>query len=100
MLETEHCYLIFDIDPIQARHLLIITKALLVNLTDLSNQAALELLQVQKQFISALYNLYPNYDWTFACNNGQLMDPGTHPHVHAILDNQVMVSGKPFRQKL
>ncbi len=84
LLETEHFYLVFDIDPIQTGHLLIIAKAHLANLTDLSNQAALELFQLQKRLIGALYNIYPDYEWTFVCNNGRLMDPGTHLHYHAI----------------
>lgn len=84
LFATQHFFLVWDIDPIQNGHLLIIAKRHLKHLEQLSDEEALDLLHLQQRLSRTLTKQDSRVDLTFVCNNGQLMDEGTHLHIHAI----------------
>lgn len=84
LVRTQHFFLVWDIDPIQTGHLLIISKRHLDNLQTLSDEEVLDLFHLQQHLIQALHKQAPDIELSFVCNNGQLMDEGTHLHVHVI----------------
>ena len=84
LTETTHFKVVFDIDPIQHGHLLIISKQHLMDLRELSTVQHLELLQLEKDIITILDKIFSIPGVTVIQNNGSIMDEGTHFHVHLI----------------
>lgn len=81
--ESEHFYVVWDIDPIQDGHMLLISKQHRRSLQALSAEEAADLLVLQQQLLEKVEQID---DWggTLAINNGKLMDEGTHFHCHLI----------------
>lgn len=84
LLQTDNFFVIFDIDPIQEGHLLIISKKHIMNIRQLSNELLLELNILEKKLISVIETNFPVLGVTIAINNGNTMDEGVHFHVHII----------------
>lgn len=84
LLETTYFFLIYNRDPIQVGHLLLISKEHIKTMTELSNQALSDLIYLEKNLIEFLELSLPIEDMTLIQNNGQLMDKRTHFHVHLI----------------
>lgn len=82
--ESEHFFAVWDIDPIQEGHLLIIAKAHRLSLSELTADERLDLLNFQEHLIEKLERSSAILGITVAINNGRLMDEGTHFHSHLI----------------
>lgn len=81
--ESEHFYAVWDIDPIQEGHLLVISKKHRMSLAELSDAEKLDLLTFQTNLITRL-DRKGVFGVTIATNNGKLMDEGTHFHSHLL----------------
>lgn len=57
LLETASFEVIFDIDPIQLGHLLIISKSHTESIIDLTSETLLELIILEKKIVEVLYLL-------------------------------------------
>lgn len=84
LYENEHFKVIFDIDPIQTGHLLIISKEHVESLTELPLTIRHELIDLEAELITLLETTLPIDGVTIASNDKGLMDAGTHFHVHLI----------------
>lgn len=84
LLETGHFKLVFDIDPIQTGHLLLMSKAHVMSLTDLPKPVLHELVELEASLVALLEQNLPISGVTLASNDKGLMDSGTHFHRHLI----------------
>lgn len=84
LLETTHFKVIFDIDPIQHGHLLIISNQHILDIRELSMEQQLEVIQIEKAIITILERHFSIPGVSVIQNNGTIMDEGTHFHVHLI----------------
>lgn len=84
LAESTYFFAVFDIDPIQTGHILVISKKHYETMLDIPNEILLDLLQFEKQIIATLENNFDVLGVTIAQNNGAVMDEGTHFHVHLI----------------
>lgn len=99
LLETASFEVIFDIDPIQLGHLLIISKSHTESIIDLTSETLLELIILEKKIVEVLENNFDILGVSIIQNNGKVMDEGTHFHVHVVprytedkfWDNQTVV---------
>ena len=82
--ETANYQVVFDIDPIQSGHVLIISKAHIETLLQLSDALLLELMALQKQLITLFEQEFHVDGVSVIQNNGHIMDDGTHFHVHIV----------------
>lgn len=82
--QTERFKVVFDIDPIQTGHLLIISKDHYESLTELPTVALHELIELERKVTKLLEEYLPIDGVTIAGNDKGLMDTGTHFHVHLI----------------
>ncbi|WP_414043394.1 HIT family protein [Macrococcus sp. EM39E] len=82
--ETKHFKIVFDINPEQAGHLLLISKAHYMNYLELPDDIALDLIQLERKMIHILENEMNIYGVSLIRNNGRVMDEGTHFHEHVI----------------
>lgn len=80
--ETDHFKVVFDIDPIQEGHMLIIAKEHRLSLLELTAAEGQDLLDLQKHLIAQVEK--QGWGASLALNNGELMDEGTHFHCHII----------------
>lgn len=84
LLQTENYKVVLDIDPIQAGHLLIISKKHFMDMRELSDLALMELFKLQKRIIN-IYETHFSVDGvSIIQNNGTIMDEGTHFHIHIV----------------
>ncbi|MDT2745830.1 HIT family protein [Vagococcus fluvialis] len=84
LAESTYFFAVFDIDPIQTGHILVISKKHYETMLDIPNEILLDLLQFEKQIIATLENNFDVLGATIAQNNGAVMDDGTHFHAHLI----------------
>lgn len=84
LLETDNYRVLFDIDPIQSGHLLIMTKSHFKSIIDLSDKLLIELFMIQKQLTTILEKNFHVDGVSIIQNNGEIMDEGTHFHVHIV----------------
>lgn len=84
LAESTYFFAVFDIDPIQTGHILVISKKHYETMLDIPNEILLDLLQFEKQIIATLENNFDVLGVTIAQNNGAVMDDGTHFHAHLI----------------
>jgi len=82
--ETENFFMIFDINPIQKGHLLIISKNHYANIYDLPREKLHELIDLEKSIIKIIENNFEVLGVTSIKNNGHSMMEGTHFHTHII----------------
>ncbi|MGK0554641.1 HIT family protein [Macrococcus capreoli] len=82
--ETEHFKVVFDIDPEQEGHMLLISKHHYMNYLDLPDEIAFELIHIERKMIRILEDEMNIYGVTLIRNNGRVMDNGTHFHEHII----------------
>lgn len=84
LLETASFKDIFDSDPIQLGHLLIISKSHADSIIDFTSETLLELIILEKKIVEALENNFNILGVSIIQNNGKVMDDGTHFHVHVV----------------
>ncbi|ULG70899.1 HIT family protein [Macrococcus brunensis] len=74
---------LFDIDPIQYGHLLIVARRHVMNFNELTEEETADLVKLQKVLIT-LFEDELGVGVTVVFNNGKMMDQHTHFHVHLI----------------
>lgn len=84
IFETEHFKAVYDIDPIQVGHVLVMTKEHIMHVNELSQHQLNELFVIQKQVIDVMEKTLLVDGVTNVLNNGRIIDVGTHFHVHFI----------------
>lgn len=84
LLETTSFEVVFDIDPIQLGHLLIISKSHIDSIIELPSDILLELIILEKKIVEVLENNFNILGVSIIQNNGKVMDDGTHFHVHVV----------------
>ncbi len=84
LTETAHFKVVFDIDPIQQGHVLILSKEHLMDLRELSEVQLLELHKLEKAIITIFEQELLVDGVSVIQNNGAIMDEGTHFHVHLV----------------
>lgn len=82
--ETENFFIVFDTNPIQKGHLLIISKDHYANIYDLPTAMLHELIDLEKHMIKTIENNFEVSGVTSIKNNGHSMMEGTHFHLHII----------------
>lgn len=83
LYQTEHFKLVWDIDPIQTGHLLIISKVHYDTLSQVPPAVRYELSDLEVFLTEKLCQALAIDGVTLACND-RLFDAGTHFHVHLI----------------
>ncbi|MGM9887264.1 MAG: HIT family protein [Lactococcus sp.] len=99
LLETENFKVVFDIAPVQSGHLLIISKAHIMDIRELEDSILLEMVKLEQALVRKIYESISVDGVSIIENNGSIMDEGTHLHVHLVpryqndkfWDNQVVV---------
>lgn len=81
--QTENFKVVFDIDPIQTGHLLIISKQHYDTLSQMPSRIRYELSDLEVFLAEQLCQQLNLDGITLACND-RLFDDGTHFHVHLI----------------
>lgn len=84
LFETNSFCGVFDIDPVQSGHLLLISKEHYENITELPQETLYELIQLEQQTAALIEENFDVLGVTIVQNNGEVMDDGTHFHVHVI----------------
>ena len=84
LFETKHFKAVYDIDPIQFGHMLVMTKKHKLYLNDLSQTELNELMNIQREVIKVMEKTLEVDGVTIIINNGEIMDKGTHFHIHLI----------------
>lgn len=84
LYQTKFFKLVFDINPIQTGHLLLISRQHHTSITQLSTEELHDLIETQALLVSILEETLPIDGVTLASNDKNLMDDGTHFHVHLI----------------
>ena len=82
--ETNYFKIVFDINPMQQGHILIISKAHKMDLRELDNLQSIELLMIEKEMLTIFEHFSEINGVTIFQNNGNMMDEGTHFHVHML----------------
>lgn len=83
LYQTEHFKVVWDIDPIQTGHLLIISKDHYDTLSQVPPTVRYELSDLEVFLTEKLCQTLAIDGVTIACND-RLFDTGTHFHVHLI----------------
>lgn len=81
---SDYFFAVWDIDPIQEGHLLVISKRHCMSISELSNMEKLDLINFQSELIEKMELHSEILGITIASNNGKVMDDGTHFHSHLI----------------
>ena len=84
LFETKHFKAVYDIDPIQFGHMLVMTKEHKLHLSDLSQSEVNELMNIQREVIKVMEKTLEVDGVTVIMNNGGILDIGTHFHIHLI----------------
>ncbi|HEM4973819.1 TPA: HIT family protein [Streptococcus suis] len=83
LYQTEHFKVVWDIDPVQTGHLLIISKEHYDTLSQIPSAVRYELSDLEVFLTDKLCQELAIDGVTIACND-RLFDAGTHFHVHLI----------------
>lgn len=84
VFDTEDFFGVWDIDPIQEGHLLVIAKNHIMNITEFSEKELNELIHIQRDLVASFEKLESVFAVTTIYNNGSAMMEGTHFHCHFI----------------
>ncbi|HEM3993912.1 TPA: HIT family protein [Streptococcus suis] len=83
LYQTEHFKVVWDIDPVQTGHLLIISKEHYDTLSQIPSAVRYELSDLEVFLTDKLWQTLAIDGVTIACND-RLFDVGTHFHLHLI----------------
>lgn len=98
LFNTEHFFGVWDIDPVQQGHLLIISKEHRMNISELNSNELVEMIHLQKELTQIFERCDSVLGVTTLYNNGKIMMNKTHFHFHIIprynddgfYDNQII----------
>lgn len=95
LYQTEHFKVVWDIDPVQTGHLLIISKEHYDTLSQVSPAVRYELSDLEVLLTEKLCQILAIDGVTIACND-RLFDAGPHFHVHRFHAFNQTASGTKF----
>ena len=84
LFETEYFKAVYDIDPIQHGHVIVMTKKHKMHVNDLSQNELNEYIIIQKKVIDIMEQTLLANGVSVILNNGGIIDVGTHFHIHFI----------------
>jgi diadenosine tetraphosphate (Ap4A) HIT family hydrolase len=84
LFETNFFQAVYDIDPVQDGHLLVVSKRHVMNIQELTTVEELELLHIQKKVIQSIEGALKVDGVSIIINNGKIMDENTHFHIHFV----------------
>ena len=84
LFETEHFKAVYDIDPIQQGHVIVMTKKHKMHVSELSQNELNEYINIQKKVIDVMEQTLLVDGVSVILNNGEIIDVGTHFHIHFI----------------
>ncbi|HEQ1001819.1 HIT family protein [Streptococcus pyogenes] len=84
LTQSQYFKVVFDIDPIQKGHLLLISKDHYTSLTQLPKEVRYDLIDLQAALVAKLEQHLPISGVTSVSNDKELIDEGTHFHLHLI----------------
>lgn len=84
LTQSRYFKVVFDIDPIQKGHLLLISKDHYTSLTQLPKEVRYDLIDLQTALVAKLEQHLLISGVTSVSNDKELMDEGTHFHLHLI----------------
>lgn len=84
LYETDHIKVVYDIDPIQTGHLLLISKEHYMSVTELPMAVRHEWIDLEVYLVGLMEETLRIDGVTRASNDKGLMDEGTHFHSHLI----------------
>lgn len=96
LYQSPYFKVVFDINPIQTGHLLIMSKEHYTSLSQLPRPALHDLIELEAELTGLLEEILPINGVTLARNDKDLMDAGTHFHSHLI----PRIKGDGFWDKL
>jgi histidine triad (HIT) family protein len=82
--ESKDFFIVFDINPIQVGHLLVISKQHYMSITEVPQELLNELMTLTQSVIAIIEKQEGIDGTTFIINNGSVMDDGVHFHAHLI----------------
>lgn len=84
LFETEHFKAVYDIDPIQQGHVIVMSKKHKMHVNELSQFELNEYIIIQKKIIDVMEQTLLVDGVSVILNNGGIIDVGTHFHIHFI----------------
>ena len=84
LFETEYFKAVYDIDPIQHGHVIVMTKKHKMHINELSQNELNEYIIIQKKVIDIMEQTLQVDGVSVILNNGGIIDVGTHFHIHFI----------------
>lgn len=84
LFDTEHFFGVWDIDPVQQGHLLIIIKTHRMNISELNSKELIEMVHIHKELTRIFEKIDDVLGVTTLYNNGKVMMDKTHFHFHII----------------
>ncbi|WP_414056077.1 HIT family protein [Macrococcus equi] len=81
---SKYFNVVFDIDPEQEGHVLLIAKDHYMNYLELPDEVVMDLIALERKLIHIYENVLNIYGVSMIRNNGFVMDDGTHFHEHII----------------
>lgn len=99
LFETDSFFGVWDIDPVQDGHLLVISKRHRMNISEMTDAELKEMILLQKQLVEIFEKNTGVLGVTTLYNNGKIMMDKTHFHFHIIprydndgfYDNQIII---------
>lgn len=82
--ETAYFFVVLDMDPIQEGHLLLIAKKHYHSLVEIPEEELMDLFRLEKELLLLFEEHFSMLGVSFIQNNGNVMDAGTHFHLHLI----------------
>lgn len=83
LFQSKYFKMVWDIDPLQLGHLLVISKEHFETLEQLPERIRYELVDLQA-YLTKLFRETTEVDGISVVYNDGVMDPGTHFHIHLI----------------
>lgn len=84
LFETKSFFGVWDINPVQDGHLLIISKNHVMNINEFDKETLHEMIELQSKLVSAIEANTPVLGTTTLYNNGNVMMDKTHFHFHIV----------------
>ncbi|MEK4139230.1 HIT family protein [Kurthia sp. FSL E2-0154] len=85
LLESKNYKVVFDIDPIQFGHLLIISKNHVMDIRDITPSRSIELIELEKSIINVFEKYFSVTGISVIQNNGKIMDDDSLNYGHSKL---------------
>lgn len=103
LFSTDNFFGVFDIEPEQVGHFLVISQRHVLNMSELNSAEIAEFFPLIQKCVHLLEDNFPVAGTTVVINHGSVMDEGVHFHAHLIpryLEDQFWQGRKVSQQVL